>query len=40
MLRSGTTVRRATVRARLHYYADGNTKVYGACLPRFRMQDF
>jgi choline dehydrogenase-like flavoprotein len=24
----------------VHYYVGGNTKVYGACLPRFRAQDF
>jgi choline dehydrogenase-like flavoprotein len=24
----------------VHYYVGGNTKVYGACLPRFRTQDF
>jgi choline dehydrogenase-like flavoprotein len=24
----------------VHYYVGGNTKVYGACLPRFRSQDF
>jgi choline dehydrogenase-like flavoprotein len=24
----------------VHYYVGGNTKVYGACLPRFREQDF
>jgi choline dehydrogenase-like flavoprotein len=24
----------------VHYYVGGNTKVYGACLPRFRVQDF
>ena len=24
----------------MHYYVGGNTKVYGACLPRFRTQDF
>jgi choline dehydrogenase-like flavoprotein len=24
----------------VHYYVGGNTKVYGACLPRFRAEDF
>jgi choline dehydrogenase-like flavoprotein len=24
----------------VHYYVGGNTKVYGACLPRFRVEDF
>jgi choline dehydrogenase-like flavoprotein len=24
----------------VHYYVGGNTKVFGACLPRFRVQDF
>jgi choline dehydrogenase-like flavoprotein len=24
----------------VHYYVGGNTKVYGACLPRFRQEDF
>ncbi|HET7280593.1 MAG TPA: GMC family oxidoreductase [Dermatophilaceae bacterium] len=24
----------------VHYYVGGNTKVYGACLPRFRKEDF
>ncbi|MEV0726260.1 GMC family oxidoreductase [Micromonospora purpureochromogenes] len=24
----------------VHYYVGGNTKVYGACLPRFREEDF
>jgi len=24
----------------VHYYVGGNTKVYGACLPRFRVRDF
>jgi choline dehydrogenase-like flavoprotein len=24
----------------VHYYVGGNTKVYGACLPRFRERDF
>lgn len=24
----------------VHYYVGGNTKVFGACLPRFREQDF
>lgn len=24
----------------VHYYVGGNTKVYGACLPRFRREDF
>ena len=24
----------------MHYYVGGNTKVYGACLPRFRAEDF
>ncbi len=24
----------------VHYYVGGNTKVYGACLPRFRTHDF
>ncbi len=24
----------------VHYYVGGNTKVFGACLPRFRAQDF
>lgn len=24
----------------VHYYVGGNTKVYGACLPRFRIEDF
>jgi choline dehydrogenase-like flavoprotein len=24
----------------VHYYVGGNTKVYGACLPRFRSEDF
>jgi choline dehydrogenase-like flavoprotein len=24
----------------VHYYVGGNTKVFGACLPRFRTQDF
>jgi choline dehydrogenase-like flavoprotein len=24
----------------VHYYVDGNTKVFGACLPRFRAKDF
>jgi choline dehydrogenase-like flavoprotein len=30
----------ATFAPGVHYYVGGNTKVYGACLPRFREQDF
>ena len=33
-------VNQTTFRPGVHYYVGGNTKVYGAALPRFRKEDF
>ncbi|MEZ4605556.1 MAG: hypothetical protein R2865_01795 [Deinococcales bacterium] len=39
-LKNSGIAKRGKLSSRVHYYVGGNTKVYGAALPRFRREDF